>query len=275
MTVSTSQIQSADNYLWDSQSGTFSTDMLKLTAMVTMLIDHIGAGILEYLVRSSALSLEIRSLLLDIDQILRLIGRISFPLFCFLLVQGFLHTGSRLKYAGNLLFFAFLSEFPFDFMLSSTLDFSSLNVMFTLFIGLLTLWGIEKVRSNIFLTIPIILAGMAAAAFLSTDYSWTGIVLIVSLYLFRGNRILQCMLSLTLFFAASVIRNIGLYDSLGQAVLSQLSSKYTLVLSFWMMYRCNGKRYIKKGKYLFYLFYPVHLLLLGIILRIILLFLVL
>ena len=264
-------VTSKSNYLWNRQSGTFSTDMLKIIAMITMFIDHIGAGILEYLMWSDALSPETQSALLDIDQVLRLIGRIAFPLFCFLLVQGFIHTRSRLKYAGNLLLFALLSEFPFDFMLSGTLDFSSLNVLFTLFIGLLTLWGIEKAKSNIFLTIPVILAGMAAATFLRTDYSWMGILLIVSLYLFRENSLLQCSISLILFFAASVVRNVGLYESIGQAILSQLSSKYTLVLSFWMIYRCNGKRYIKKGKYFFYLFYPAHLLFLGVLLRLILL----
>lgn len=259
--------------LWDIKTRSFPTDMLKITAMITMLIDHIGAGILEYLVKSTDLSLEIKSTLLDIDQILRLIGRISFPLFCFLLVQGFLHTRSRLKYAGSLLFFALLSEFPFDFMLSGTLDFTSLNVMFTLLIGLLTLWGIEKARSNIFLSIPIALIGMVTAAFLDTDYSWMGILLIVSLYLLRENPLLQCTVSLVLFFTASIVRYIGLYESLSQAFFSQLSSKYTLVFSFWMIYHCNGRRYLKKGKYLFYLFYPAHLLLLGILLRLILLFL--
>lgn len=272
MTTSVSQIQTANNYLWDKESGTFSTDMLKLVAMITMLIDHVGAGILEYLVRSSALSLDVRSTLLDIDQVLRLIGRIAFPIFCYLLVQGFLHTRSRLKYAGNLLIFALLSEFPFDFMLSSELDLNSLNVLFTLLIGLFTLWGIEKAKSNIFLIMLVTAAGMTIAAVLSTDYSWTGILLIVSLYLFRENSLLQCSISLVLFFAAGVVRNIGLYESIGQAVIGQFSSKYTLLFSFWMIYRCNGKRYIKKGKYFFYLFYPIHLLLLGVFLRLILLY---
>lgn len=272
MESSASQPQITDKVLWDQKSGTFSTDMLKITAMITMLIDHIGAGILENLMHSAALSPETRSTLLDIDQILRLIGRIAFPLFCYLLVQGFLHTRSRIKYAGNLLLFAFLSEFPFDFMLGSPLDFSSLNVIFTLLIGLLTLWGIEKAKSNIFLIGLISAAGMALAAILRTDYSWIGILLIVSLYLFRENSLLQCSISLVLFFAASVVRNIGLYESIGQAVLEQLSSKYTLLFSFWMIYRCNGKRYIKRGKYFFYLFYPIHLLLLGVLLHLILLY---
>lgn len=270
MESSASQPQITDKVLWDQKSGTFSTDLLKITAMITMLIDHIGAGILEYLIWATALSPETRSILLDVDKILRLIGRIAFPLYCYLLVQGFLHTRSRIKYAGNLLIFALISEYPLDFMSGSSLDFSSLNVIFTLLIGLLTLWGIEKAKSNIFLIGLISAAGMTLAAILHTDYSWMGILLIVSLYLFRENSLLQCGISFILFFAASIIRNIGLYNSIRQAVLEQFLSKYTLILSFWMIYRCNGKRHIKKGKYLFYIFYPAHLLLLGIILRLIL-----
>lgn len=266
-------IKMTNNILWDQKSGTFSTDMLKLTAMITMLIDHIGAGIIEYLIWLDTIPEQTRIILANVDQVMRLIGRIAFPLYCYLLVQGFLHTRSRLKYAGSLLFFAFLSEFPFDFMLHSPLDFSSLNVMFTLFIGLLTLWGIEKVKSNIILTGLISIAGMTVAAILSTDYSWTGILLIVSIYMLRSNPFLQSTVSFALFFLAMIIRYSGIYDSFSQTVLYLLSSKFTLVLSFWMIYRCNGKRYIKKGKYLFYLFYPVHLLVLGIILRLILYFL--
>ena len=99
MESSDSQSQTTNYFLWDQKTGTFSTDMLKLTAMVTMLIDHIGAGILEYLMWLDSISEQARIILVDVDQVLRLIGRISFPLYCFLLVQGFLHTKCRLKYA--------------------------------------------------------------------------------------------------------------------------------------------------------------------------------
>lgn len=256
--------------MWDFQSGTFSADLLKLTAMITMFIDHIGAGILEYLIIQVPLPGQINETLVTVNQVLRLIGRISFPLYCFLLVQGFLHTKSRLKYAGNLFIFALLSEYPFDFMLSSSLDFSSLNVLFTLLIGLLTLWAVEKTGSNIFLRVLFSAIGISTAAILHTDYSWIGILLILSLYFLRENRFWQCTISFILFFSAFVFRSAGLYDSVWQAFLYQASSKYTLIFSFWMMYRYNGKRYLKRGKYLFYFFYPVHLLLLGAILRLIL-----
>lgn len=257
--------------MWDIPSGTFSADMLKLTAMITMFIDHIGAGILEYLIKQVPLSNQTGQTLITIDQVLRLIGRISFPLYCFLLVQGFLYTKSRLKYAGSLLIFALLSEYPFDFLLSDHFDFSSQNVLFTLFIGLLTLWAVEKAGSKIIFQILFSAIGIFTAAILHTDYSWKGILLILSLYFLRENRFWQCTISFILFFSAFVFQSASLCGSVWQAFLSQASSKYTLIFSFWMMYRYNGKRYLKRGKYLFYLFYPAHLLLLGAILRLILL----
>lgn len=269
MTAITSQNETPLENLWDSNSETFSADMLKLTAMITMLIDHIGAGILEYLIIQIPLSAETNSLLITINQLLRLIGRIAFPLYCFLLVQGFQHTKNRWKYAGSLLLFALLSEYPFDFIFSDGLDFSSLNVMFTLLIGLLTLWGIEKAGTKIILQIFIATIGIFIAAILHTDYSWMGIILILSLYFLRKNRFWQCTISFILFFSALVFRSAGFYDSVWLSAMHQLSSEYTLIFSFWMMYRYNGKRYLKRGKYLFYLFYPAHLLLLGAIRRLI------
>lgn len=270
MTTTTAQNGIVHEKLWDTKTGTFSADMLKLTAMITMLIDHIGAGILEHLIIQVPLSRETYEILITIDQVLRLIGRIAFPIYCFLLVQGFLHTKSRWKYARNLLIFALLSEYPFDFMLSDGLDFSSLNVLFTLLIGLLTLWSIEKAGSNIFLIVLVSAIGIFIAAILHTDYSWMGIILILSLYFLRDNRFWQCTISFILFFSALVFRSAGYYDSIWRSALRQLSSEYTLIFSFWMMYRYNGRRYLKRGKYLFYSFYPVHLLLLGAILRLIL-----
>lgn len=270
MAATTAQKETVLENMWDTRSGTFSADMLKLTAMITMLIDHIGAGILEYLIIQVPLSEKTNEILITIDQVLRLIGRISFPLYCFLLVQGFFHTKSRLKYAGNLLLFALLSEYPFDFIFSGGLDFSSSNVLFTLLIGLLTMWGIEKAGSKIFLQVLISAIGIFTATILHTDYSWMGILLILSLYFLRDNRFWQCTISFILFFSALVFRSAGYYNSIWRSALRQLSSEYTLIFSFWIMYRYNGRRYLKRGKYLFYSFYPVHLLLLGAILRLIL-----
>ena len=108
--------QSVIGNLWDQKTHTFSDDMLKLVAVFTMLLDHAASGILEYYLQYVPLNDDVWELLYRINSDLRVIGRIAFPLFCFLLIHGFMHTHSRLKYVGNLLLFALLSELPFDFL---------------------------------------------------------------------------------------------------------------------------------------------------------------
>ena len=102
--------QSVIENLWDQKTHTFSDDMLKLVAVFTMLLDHAASGILEYYLQYVPLNDDVWELLYRINSDLRVIGRIAFPLFCFLMIHGFIHTHSRLKYAGNLLLFALLSH---------------------------------------------------------------------------------------------------------------------------------------------------------------------
>ena len=95
---------------------------LKLIAIFTMLIDHIGAAVIEAGILSSNDMARMMAILETergmqwylADIVLRLIGRLAFPIFCFLLVEGFTHTGNEAKYARNLLLFALISEIPFD-----------------------------------------------------------------------------------------------------------------------------------------------------------------
>ncbi len=270
--------QSVYENLWDSRSRTFSADMLKLTALVTMLLDHIGAGIIGNLILTdNSFSENTLSVLINIYQILRLLGRISFPIFCFLLVQGFLHTHSRPKYAGNLLLFALISELPFDYLFFGGFTLSSQNVFWTLFIGLLTLWcmeNAEQIKGNILLrNIALLLtvaAGAAVSILLSSDYSWMGILLIACLYLFRKNPALQCSLSCGVFVLSLTLRSLNIYPSLSEAALYTFNSEWTVMLAFLMIYHCNQKRYIKGGKYIFYAFYPLHLLILALLLKLLL-----
>ena len=85
-----------------------TSDCLKWIAVITMVIDHIGAAILEK--TYFFLSADIQKA----DFLFRKIGRLSFPIFCFLLVEGFYHTRSRKKYLVNILLFAVISEIPFE-----------------------------------------------------------------------------------------------------------------------------------------------------------------
>lgn len=133
---------------------------IKIIACVTMLIDHIAATILARILIQNgyyavwAMTEEQQSAwyakngaLYIVMMVMRLIGRLGFPLFCFLLIEGFEKTKNVGKYALRLGLFALVSEVPFDLALSGTfLEFENQNVFFTLFIGLLTIWGIDRFK---------------------------------------------------------------------------------------------------------------------------------
>lgn len=238
-----------------------SGSTLKIIAIVTMLIDHIGAVvlarmILTYGTQSSITVVISRDTLYQIYTGCRNIGRLAFPIFCFLLVEGFQRTGNRIRYAIRLGVFAILSEIPFDLAFSSkVLEFSYQNVFFTLLLGLLTmmaadalpgLW--EKVATKIstgarglltyLTTLAVMALGMLVATCLHTDYDYKGILCIMVLYFFRQSRKSQCIAG----FCAFLWEN---YASLA-----------FLIVGFY-----NGKRGMRL-KLAFYLFYPLHLLLL-------------
>lgn len=266
--------QSVIENLWDQKTHTFSDDMLKLVAVFTMLLDHAASGILEYYLQYVPLNNDVWELLYRINSDLRVIGRIAFPLFCFLMIHGFIHTHSRLKYAGNLLLFALLSELPFDFLFYDGIDFAHQNVFWTLLIGLLMVWALEAVnQTNIKMilkcaaSLPVIAAGIKMSMVLNTDYAWTGVLLILGLYLFRKKKGLQCTIPFVVFFIARVFRNVELgYYSFGIQVIRETFKLYwSIVISAFMILRCNEKRYIRKGKYFFYAFYPVHISILYLI----------
>lgn len=227
-----------------------SGSTLKWIALLTMLTDHIGAVILECGIiqsynqhLSTALSYEASLLAYQTDRVLRQIGRIAFPIFCFLLVEGFFHTSNRKKYALRLFLFALVSEIPFDLCFRGTvLEFSYQNVMFTLLLGLLTIWGMEKIRQThpTLCLIPAFL-GLLAGYLFHADYNWKGIVLILVLYLFYyyplEKTIAGCLALLWEPVACLAFIPINLYNfQKGQGM-----------------------------KYFFYLFYPAHLLLLYLI----------
>lgn len=142
---------------------------LKWIAIFTMLTDHVGAVLFpEY-------------------RVLRGIGRISFPIFCFLLVEGFHYTHDRKRYFERLLLFAFLSEIPFDLaVFGKCFAPQHQNVFFTLALGILMMSFLEQkyeLKSR-----AMILVIMILAVVLRTDYSVEGLFIIYIFYMFRENR---------------------------------------------------------------------------------------
>ncbi|MDR1800646.1 MAG: conjugal transfer protein TraX [Lachnospiraceae bacterium] len=202
---------------------------LKWIAIITMVIDHTGY------------------VLYPAYPIFRYIGRLSFPIFCFLLVEGFYHTGNVKKYALRLGIFAILSEIPYDLAFhGKILEFGNgQNVFFTLLIGLLVLYVWERCRS-LPVGIAAATAGMCLAALIKCDYSYTGVFLIWLIAFKRDQK------PFMLFLAG--IWNFLFYGK----------------VQYWGAFACipialyNGKRG-RKMKYFFYIFYPVHLLILHFI----------
>lgn len=224
-----------------------SAGTLKLIAIVTMFVDHFAAGVYANLYVSGYLfRIGKMDNAIEIYTVCRNIGRFAFPVFCFLLVESFFYTKSRLKYLRNLVIFTIVSEVPFDLALMNGFDFEMQNVFFTLAIALLSIWGIQTVRDKVLskpltsfiLQIVYILIGCFVATALHTDYSYYGIVLVVIFYYFRSNRLFACIMGYVWF----------LFEP-------------WCFPAFVALLLYNGKRGVRL-KYFFYAFYPVHLLLL-------------
>ena len=217
---------------------------LKIIAVITMIVDHIGAVILNNLLHFSN-GVLIHDSIYIWYRICRAVGRSAFPIFCFLLVEGFLHTHNVKKYGERLLLFAFISEIPFDLAVSGTIcNMRSQNVFFTLFIGLLVLIGFRELEqreignSLKFGYIIILLLGIVVSILLFTDYSAFGIISIAVLYLYRNNRKYQILMGACSF----------------------LWEPFAL-LGFIPVAFYNYERGLRL-KYFFYIFYPLHLFLL-------------
>lgn len=178
--------------------------------------------------------------------VLHVIGRIAFPIYAFLIVEGFFRTRDVGKYMRNLLVCALLSEIPFDLATAGTvLEAGHQNTLFTLFLGVLLLYLYEKqyrLMEKIFCVVTI----MLLADILRLDYGAWGILMIFCFYLFRDDRIGK-IVSVTLI-------NVFLFGS--------LQSYAVLALFPICMY--NGKKG-RSMKYFFYAAYPLHLLLLYLI----------
>lgn len=223
-----------------------SGSTLKLIAILSMLIDHAGATVIRTIWQSPVIAAdaELRQLWSEIYRASRSIGRIAFPIFCFLIVEGFLHTHNVWRYASRLSLFALISEIPFDLALKGSWYYpQKQNVYFTLLIGLLVLIGLRffetSKRRLLHIFWPLVLiAGMYAAFWIDTDYNYKGVFLIAVLYLLRRERLQQCV---------------------GCAV--SVAWEMPAPIAALPIFLYNGTRG-RQMKYFFYWFYPVHLLVL-------------
>lgn len=215
-----------------------SAAALKWIAVITMLIDHFARAVYS----------QIPGYSYEIYYIMTRIGRIAFPIYCFLLVEGFFYTKNINKYIRNCLLFAIISEIPFDMAIyGRVLYLEHQNVFFTLALGLCALAVLDKLKYRYELKdllARLIIVGIFAylGEFLCVDYRWEGILFIIMFYYCRN------------------------MDEWRRNLIGIFAFAYeiTAPLAFIPIHFYNGKRGRQK-KYLFYVIYPVHLLIFGLI----------
>ena len=235
---------------------------IKIIAAVTMLIDHVGsfrpfAG----------------------WEHMRMIGRVSFPLYAFMLAQGFLHTRSRWKYLARMLVLAFVTQPIYTWCFyGDTWRWNNLNILFTLSVGLVCMWLLQigkdtaQKRKKAWWLICIAMCAATcciiwAADLAGVDYGWMGVLLTVLLYLTADCKWAWCPILLLFAFRQLLMS----WDWDEPVYLRGIFA----AVAFLPMVFYNGKSGPKPKskwgasllKYGFYLFYPLHLAVLALIFR--------
>lgn len=209
----------------------FSGSALKIIAVLSMVTDHCA----YYLLDSNSWGYEV----------MRCFGRIAFPVFAFLVAEGFAHTRNRMRYFLSLLLFAVISEVPWYLLNGAD---GTHNVMFTLALGVAALAAFERFQKHGALAIAAILLVALSAEISGLDYGWHGIVEILVFHLFRSKKYCQSTRLLQLAFAFPFMSHYGIIGAL---------------LACFIIFLYNGTRGIihgKVAKYGFYAIYPVHLI---------------
>ncbi len=273
--------------------------ILKIIGILTMLCDHMGDAFVGHF------------------SFFNLIGRIAFPIFAFQIVQGYIHTHDLKKYALRLFIFACVSQIPFMLFLTTFYDSFYLNIFFTLCLGILCLYGYDKIK-NKYLGVLFAILICIVAQFIQVDYGAYGVAVIFLFYIFckeasdnhskflyifnpsrrlrfgytfsstkaqkkisktavttqnfnnivtEGNNILIKYKKIVMCLAFIIITSIKyLPDIIAYPSISYIYIACILFTSISLIPICayNGKQG-PKAKYLFYAFYPAHLLLLYIL----------
>lgn len=214
------------------------TDFLKLIAIISMLIDHIGGAFYPQY------------------PVFRWLGRLAFPIFCYCLTVGLLYTHDIKKYFGRLLLFAVISQPIYAWKVDPTAFWENLtnwNIFFTLILSLLFMWGITRRRWYGICTAVLTLLTLGIWNF---DYSFTGVILMLIFYFCRRKPMLGAALYCLSYLPAlwgSPGDPLALMVG-GHAVDWTIFSLLAAPLIF-----CPTHTGVKINKWFFYSFYPVHL----------------
>ncbi len=233
-----------------NESGKLSRDMLKYIAIFAMLLDHIAWYLLEF---SSPWA-----------QAFHVVGRITAPVMCFFLAQGYVYTRSLPRYFGRLLTFAALAQIPW-YLLHPGKGWLTFNFLFTLALSLLAIHAWEKIE-NVPLRLLAVVACVAASYY--CDWHIFAPLWCLLFYLFREDKSKQ-LLSFTgvaLFYIEETVRarldaGFSLHTALRTAAFT-----LGVFLAIPLLLFCNNKKgKYKWSKWVFYAFYPAHLLIIYLI----------
>ena len=233
--------------------------VLHIIAMTLMLMDHLWAT------------------LLPAREWLTCAGRVAFPIFAFMAVEGYFHTRSFKKYILRMLLFAVLSEIPFDLMYGGTWFYPvHQNVLWTFLLGLLGVWLMEQVRKKgktwmyLLVCVLVVPAGLVLGTLCMVDYYGVGVLTVFVFYFLHGRK-WWCFLGQ---LAALYWLNVELLGGLMYPVqllgmefeLCQQGLALLALIPIWL-YRGRQGYHSKPFQYICYAFYPVHMLLLVVVLN--------
>lgn len=221
-----------------------SGSTLKLMGMVFMTIDHFAAFALKTNRMAHHVFASIGKTDVSLVNVMRFMGRWAFPIFCFLLVQGFIHTRDKRRYGCCLFLFALLSEWPFDALVCGGWNMDHQNVLFSLLFGYIGMSLYETFKHDWFNRVLAMLMMTGVVLFSGCDYGLRGFLCIMTMYIFRKSR----------------------YAGAGGCLL--LPATWATVWAAIPIALYNGRRgFIQSrlAKYLFYIFYPAHMLVIYIL----------
>lgn len=235
-----------------------SQEGLKLLACMTMLLDHTGAVLVATAIRSGVGG----TLLRELYTLLRTVGRMAFPIYCFLLAEGVHYTKNPHKYGLRLLISVFLAELPYDLALHNGFSWQNQSVMVTLLLGFLALESMKHCRyllPKLLIALPFSLL----AELLNTDYGGKGIWLMVLFFLTREVKYGHLLQFLGMWFLFSPGHRMALNWLNGIHITTQEWAVLALIPI--SLYSGEKQSHNKGLQWAFYLFYPLHLTLLWIL----------
>ena len=228
---------------------------LHIMAMVFMLCDHLwGTSFVNH-------------------DVFTCIGRLTFPIYAFMIVEGYFHTRNLKKYVNRLFLFAIVSEIPFNLVMGSSLFYPlHQNVLWSFLISVGLIHWNEKAKERqvwkrILVGIATLCIAYIGGIITFVDYYNAGILMVLTFYFFRGKKWwnylgqLLCMWYINREMLGGFEYEINLFGD--TYFFTRQSIAMLALIPIWLY---NGKQgyYSKKLQYFYYLFYPLHLLILGI-----------